>query len=304
MAREHPTWVGTAEFSGDAAIRQSRFPIEYTITDSSSGDSVILRLGEPFEDEASDLPPMVPRWLRQPIEVKVKAPSDRAVEFAQEAIKTVASVLGFVTRRRIEPRLGPLEAVESTVAEIPVGTQLFPISSVVTPQPHRSAQASIVTGVFSEIGDTTGERGRRVIRSFRWLARSRTAGDEVEAFSVLAMALEALVSLLPEPSDTPEGSEQTDTSTRLRRFATRCGVAEEDWKTVGGLRHALFHGGLLEDEDTLSALSGAIPTLRGVVIDALRTVLKLPDDVPPDDPSDSLGIRMLPPMKRPPETDS
>lgn len=295
--RSLPLWTASVTLSGSVALSASKYPITWTRRDSDSGEDVQYC----FEEPRSTNPPATPDFplLEQQVRLNVWVAENRVHIVVTEALAEMAAVMAFAGGRTLAVSLPALRTESSEVVGNAPYKNIFLVGGRQTFRQPTLIPADILQRVFAALGDVDQERGRRVLRAMRWLARSRSAEDEIETFASLAIAYEALSSLLPVPSQAAAKSKKkrpkSPVASRLQYFAvTIAKIDSERWKIVGRLRHELFHGGIAENLATKKEMSGAIPALRRVVIMAIRFVLGLPSDIPQDNPIDELGIILGP----------
>jgi hypothetical protein len=243
------TWEGSAEVTGYGAAVHNRYPIPGRGEDDTTGDCVEFWISKPAEIPG----PLGSPMYKQTIELRVTAEASRVQELAMETVLNEASVISFATDRMVRVSLGFLRRIPSQGAEPEERTMLF-VRRFKGPRALETIDAEHLKHIAEQIGDVESDRGRRIVRALRWLRRAYLADDEVEEFASLAMGYEALSSLLPRPPVKDEGRKggkekkrtpKVETSEVLRHWAVNgCGIAEEEWKIVGRLRHELFHGGL------------------------------------------------------------
>ncbi|TWT50180.1 hypothetical protein Pla22_29210 [Rubripirellula amarantea] len=144
------------------------------------------------------------------------------------------------------------------------------------------------------------EGTERLQRSLRWLQNSHVASDPIHEFTCLILAFEALSHLLRKPAprhwtcskchsamhECPKCGGSTEWvgsgQGSLRHFV--CDVLNwtvSDWKKVWKLRNTILHGALdLSSDDQALVHSYLIP-LEGAVVNAIRSLLNIPDGWPP-----------------------
>lgn len=280
-----PHWLTSGVLIGSATIGADAYPIYFAGKDPETGDGVHITVNQPAEErQFLGLP-----QLRQVIDLHIEAPEDRVQEVAGNATVDLAAIVSFLTRRAVD--LEPGVVVSETKPE----RRLLPFKRAGAWPPPVSASLDALNAVLDHLSQEPADRRQRLIRSMRWLRRARTTKDEIDVFASLAIAYEAVTGLLPSPAPKSTGkrTRKASGSERLSHFAVKhAGVAPGDWKVVGRLRHALFHGGLAEDRDTRDQLDAAVPALKKTIVEALRFLLKLPNHWPPDDPFDELAITL------------
>lgn len=291
-------WTAEGELRGEVVLVQHSYPIEYTLKDTDTGERVVQRFFQPKTESRSepiDLPIAVQRF-----ELAVTAERSQVEALVERLLETVTSCLSFGSRRSVDWTVGPLTEQDPNGDHAP--ESLYLTSRAGTLRKPVGFRTGDFNQVFDGVGDLDDPRGRKLVRSIRWLSRSRQTADFVEEFSFLVMSLASLHPLLPNPpGDEENGSSE---AVVLRHFAVDgVGIDEDDWKEVGYLRHELFHGGLLEAPESRERLSSAIPTLRRTVIAALQELLDLPDEIPGSDPIDELGFVVNSVSFRPEEDD-
>lgn len=282
------TWYARAALVGGAAVTATTYPISGGLS-SVGKESAEFSLYEPTRERGNLGRPV----FRQQIDLTLVTEESRAREMALEVLRLIADSVGFASGQRVEIKL-------SSVVNAPVGAPepatktLLVMSPVRMPSQLIGVSREYLEFLWGRVDDPHGKRGRQIVRAMRWLRRSAGAVDEVEEFTVLAFGLESIADLLPEPEaawlrnlrrdQRPPRTAVADHSERLRYFAcVVCGLKGSEWKTVGRPRHQLFHGGLTEDIETSRMLGAAIPTLRRVLVLAIKHVAGIPDDRAPID---------------------
>lgn len=277
-------WFSTVWLSGAGCFASDSWPVIAKWEDDEGEVAIAIHDAEPG-------PQLLGReTLKQRVDLTVTAAEQVAPDVAFKAVSFVADTLCFGTARRVEVSAGTLSTAPPDVTTGDHKT-ILSLSPVPPTDSLREVTANYLAAMGKELGDLSSERGRRVVRSLSWLRRSLTTADPVLAFSSLAFAMESLVALLPEPpvaaSPTKERSRKKNkkpgTSEVIRHFAlAHASTTESNWSFVGGLRHSLFHGGVHEDLKGQEDLVLAAPILRHVVVVAIKHVLAIPADRPPE----------------------
>jgi hypothetical protein len=297
MGSNLPLWTGTITLSGSVALSNSTYPIGWAGRDTESAEEIQYDFQEPQFVEPETTPgfPM----LQQQVQLKVRATENRVETVLTEGLANMAAVITFASGRLFAASQPSLRTDSpEVVGDAPYKDIYLAGNHRVFQQPA-TLSTDVLRHVFSALGDLNEQRGRRILRAMRWLAKAQSAEDEIDRFTYLAIAYEALVSLLPLPPQNKTASDAKDSASsnadRLRHFAVQITRVEpEKWKLVGRLRHELFHGGIDENLKSKTDLSGAIPALRKTVVAAIRHVLGLSTNIPPENPFDDLGITVGP----------
>jgi hypothetical protein len=292
-----PLWTGTIMLSGSVALSNATYPIGWTGRDTESAEEIQYDFQEP-QFVGPKTTPGYPT-LQQQVQLKVRATENRVEAVLTESLANMAAVIIFASGRPFATSQPSLRTDSPGIVGDAPYKDIYLVGSHQVLQPPVTLPTEVLRYVFSALGDLNEQRGRRILRAMRWLAKAQSAEDEIDRFTYLAIAYEALVSLLPLPPQNKTALDAKNSvpsnADRLRHFAVEItNVESEKWKLVGRLRHELFHGGIDENLKSKTDLSGAIPALRETVVAAIRHVLGLPTNIPPENPFDDLGITIGP----------
>jgi len=282
------TWRGSGWITGGAAVRASVYPVQGEREDARTGERVQFDILNPSEVPG----PFGRNYLRQEVQMRVRASDRRVADLAREALSDIADAVSFGAACSMTLSIedftdAPEGVTGGDYRTVYALTRLPAVSGPLT------VSAEFLQHLATNAGDTDSDRGRRLTRALRWLRRSFAAPDEFGEFAALVFGYESLTSLLPDPPSeriqagprTKRGTDKRkrpDSSEKLRHWAVQhAKIKPEDWTRVGRLRHSLFHGGLTEDAETSVSTVQAIPFLRLALTAALKTLLNLPADAAP-----------------------
>lgn len=275
-------WEGSAEVTGYGALaaHDGTYPVETGSVNDETGERVDLKISEPTQIAG----PLASSMYKQTVKLRVTADPSRVQDLAMEMLLVTADALAFATDRNVQTSLSHLTKVTSQDDQSEGDTKLF-MRRFKGPQELAVLDTGFLAYIWGQLDDVETDRSRRIIRALRWLRRASLTDDEVEEFATLAMAYEAMTSLLPKPSTRGEVKKQSKgegspTSVEiLTHWAVdRCGIPEEHWRQVGRMRNGLFHGGLTENTEVRSGLAAAIPYIRLALGLALKHALNLSSD--------------------------
>lgn len=273
--------------NGGAAVASPSYPLSGGTKGSREGESAEYAVLAPIRHRDS----LGTESYVQEVRLLLRATEERAPFVAEEVMRVLADSLAFASKQKVDVRIDDLVNTPPGVDD-PAG-KLIMVRRPARPSQLVSVPQEYIGFLWDRIGDAYSDRGRRIVRAIRWLRRSYGASDEIEAFSFLAFGLEAIADLLPDPPPTwlagirkskMDDQPPAEHGERIRYFAIEVRkLLAKDWKNVGGLRHALFHGGLSEDADTLFRLGAAIPIARTALIACIKEVSGIPHEMEPHD---------------------
>ena len=267
-------WLAEIYFTGPGLFdlqssARASFLLPYT-----PSASIVLRNPVLRDPEVKDNLPE--GWMRQFATATFEATQPDATRVAESVAANLADLLAFLLE-------GPVEVEVHSVRSPPHPSVGDPYTTLARGRLargyHRAPPADL--RIYASTADgyarlPTPDR-ERVSRALRWLRRSYSEADPFFAFSCLAFSAEAVAPLLPPGS----GKNGSSTSARLQAAALVTGVSETAWRTAGRLRHALFHGGISEDEDNRAHVAFACRWVLFLVQSILKDRLGIDGTEPP-----------------------
>lgn len=262
-------WAAHAYFEGGAVLGDGA-DVEFDVSDPITGEIRRARLSKPT---------MIQRGLAtvayQDFEFSFFAPIEDAMAAATGFANHLADIVSFHTTKPMRAGIKGIYRVGD------VQSTLVPLRALAAGYTGENVTWDAVAGVSARMAD--GDR-HLAKRSMRWLRRSYSAADTLEAYVAAAIAIESLRPTFPDPPAEwvtdwrrESGSNATDGPTkaeRVRYFAlTVAGIASDQWSRVWHPRDKVLHGAVTEDAATIEMLASALPDLRRVAVRGIVAAL-------------------------------
>jgi hypothetical protein len=159
------TWYGQAVLIGGGAIVANEYPVRGGIARDNT-KVVRFSMAAPTRVAGNFGYPV----LRQGIDLEVLADQASAQATTLDALRMIADAVGFASMQRVEVKLASI--ANAAPLAVPPPTQTIPIMSPIRmPTELVEIKADWLSFLWDRIADPSGEQGRRIVRSMRWLRR-------------------------------------------------------------------------------------------------------------------------------------